>query len=88
MKNFTSILQLGDINEAVRKAEYVKANPFADQELGRNRTLLMLFFNSSLRTRLSTQKAAHKTQHPESGHEPGDERDGAGCEPGGMETRD
>lgn len=58
MKNFTSILQLGDINEAVRKAEYVKANPFADQELGRNRTLLMLFFNSSLRTRLSTQKAA------------------------------
>lgn len=58
MKNFTSILQLGDINEAVRKAEYVKANPFADQELGKNRTLLMLFFNSSLRTRLSTQKAA------------------------------
>ena len=58
MKNFTSILQLGDINEAVRKAEYVKANPFADQELGRNRTLLMLFFNSSLRTRLSAQKAA------------------------------
>lgn len=58
MKNFTSILQLGDINEAVRKAQYVKANPFADQELGRNRTLLMLFFNSSLRTRLSTQKAA------------------------------
>ena len=58
MKNFTSILQLGDINEAVRKAEYVKANPFADQGLGRNRTLLMLFFNSSLRTRLSTQKAA------------------------------
>ena len=58
MKNFTSILQLGNINESVRKAEYVKANPFADQELGRNRTLLMLFFNSSLRTRLSTQKAA------------------------------
>ncbi len=58
MKNFTSILQLGDIKEAVRKAEYVKANPFADQELGRNKTLLMLFFNSSLRTRLSTQKAA------------------------------
>lgn len=58
MKNFTSILQLGNINEAVRKAEYVKASPFADQELGRNRTLLMLFFNSSLRTRLSTQKAA------------------------------
>jgi N-succinyl-L-ornithine transcarbamylase len=39
-------------------AREVKSNPFADQALGRNRTLLMIFFNSSLRTRLSTQKAA------------------------------
>ena len=58
MRHFTSILQLGDIREAVRKAMYVKAYPFDDQSLGRNKTLLMLFFNSSLRTRLSTQKAA------------------------------
>ena len=58
MRHFTSITQLGDIKQAVEKALYVKANPFADQELGRNRTLLMIFFNSSLRTRLSTQKAA------------------------------
>ena len=58
MRHFTSILQLGDIREAVRKAMYVKAHPFDDQSLGRNKTLLMLFFNSSLRTRLSTQKAA------------------------------
>ncbi len=36
----------------------VKADRFAFSELGRNRTLLMIFFNSSLRTRLSTQKAA------------------------------
>ncbi len=58
MKTFTSITQIGDLKEAFAKAEYVKKNPFADQALGKNRTLLMIFFNSSLRTRLSTQKAA------------------------------
>ena len=58
MKHFTSITQLGDLKDALAAAKYVKENPFADQELGRNKTLLMIFFNSSLRTRLSTQKAA------------------------------
>ena len=58
MRHFTSVTQLGNLDEAFAKAKYVKENPFADQELGRNRTLLMIFFNSSLRTRLSTQKAA------------------------------
>ena len=58
MRHFTSIKQLGDLKNALEAAKYVKEHPFADQELGRNRTLLMLFFNSSLRTRLSTQKAA------------------------------
>ena len=58
MRHFTSIKQLPDLAEALEAAKYVKENPFADQELGRNKTLLMIFFNSSLRTRLSTQKAA------------------------------
>ncbi len=58
MKHFTSIKQLGDLSDALAAAKYVKENPFADQALGRNKTLLMIFFNSSLRTRLSTQKAA------------------------------
>ena len=58
MKHFTSIKQLPNLAEALEAAKYVKENPFADQELGRNKTLLMIFFNSSLRTRLSTQKAA------------------------------
>lgn len=58
MRHFTSIKQLGDLKNALEAAKYVKEHPFADQELGRNKTLLMLFFNSSLRTRLSTQKAA------------------------------
>ena len=58
MNTFTSILQLGDLQEALAEAAYVKAHPFADQQLGRNKTLLLVFFNNSLRTRLSTQKAA------------------------------
>lgn len=58
MNHFTSIKQLGNITEALEAAKFVKENPFADQDLGRNKTLLMVFFNNSLRTRLSTQKAA------------------------------
>lgn len=58
MRHFTSIKQIGKLSEALAAAKYVKENPFADQDLGRNKTLLMIFFNSSLRTRLSTQKAA------------------------------
>lgn len=58
MKHFTTVSDIGNIKQALERARYVKENPFADQELGRNKTLLMIFFNSSLRTRLSTQKAA------------------------------
>ena len=58
MKHFTSIKQLEDLGATLEAAKYVKENPFADQQLGKNKTLLMIFFNSSLRTRLSTQKAA------------------------------
>ena len=57
MKHFTSVSQLGDWQEAFAQAQYVKQNPFADQALGKNKTLLLVFFNNSLRTRLSTQKA-------------------------------
>ncbi len=57
MRHFTSVKDISDLNLALEKAKYVKENPFADQALGKNKTLLMIFFNSSLRTRLSTQKA-------------------------------
>ncbi|MFA6701999.1 MAG: N-acetylornithine carbamoyltransferase [Dysgonamonadaceae bacterium] len=57
MRNFTNVNDIGELKIALDKARYVKQNPFADQELGKNKTLLMIFFNSSLRTRLSTQKA-------------------------------
>lgn len=58
MRHFTKVQDIGDLHEALAKAKFVKENPFADQHLGKNKTLLMIFFNSSLRTRLSTQKAA------------------------------
>ncbi len=58
MRNFTNVKDIGPLDAAVREALEIKANPFAFSHLGKNKTLLMLFFNSSLRTRLSTQKAA------------------------------
>lgn len=58
MKKFTCVEDIGDLSLAVKEALEVKADRFAYTELGRNKTLLMIFFNSSLRTRLSTQKAA------------------------------
>ena len=58
MRHFTSVHDIGNLQSALQKAKYVKENPFTDQELGKNKTMLMIFFNSSLRTRLSTQKAA------------------------------
>ena len=58
MRHFTSVKQLGSWQDAYAAAKQVKEHPFADQKLGRNKTLLMVFFNNSLRTRLSTQKAA------------------------------
>ena len=58
MKVFTNVKDLGDLNIALKEALEVKQNRFAYKHLGENKTLLMVFFNSSLRTRLSTQKAA------------------------------
>lgn len=58
MRNFTTVNDIGNLQDAVKEAFEVKANRFAYKHLGENKTLLMIFFNSSLRTRLSTQKAA------------------------------
>ena len=58
MKKFTCVYDIGPLDAAVAEALRIKADRFAFSELGKNKTLLMLFFNSSLRTRLSTQKAA------------------------------
>ncbi len=58
MKTFFNVEDLGDLNKALAEAQEVKKDKFAFQQLGKNKTLLMIFFNNSLRTRLSTQKAA------------------------------
>ena len=58
MRNFISVKDIGNLDNAVKEALEIKADRFRYCELGRNKTLMMVFFNSSLRTRLSTQKAA------------------------------
>jgi N-succinyl-L-ornithine transcarbamylase len=58
MKKYTSINDIANLSEIIQQAIALKNNPFQFFELGKNKTLLMLFFNSSLRTRLSTEKAA------------------------------
>jgi N-succinyl-L-ornithine transcarbamylase len=58
MKNYTSINDIENIPEIIQEAIQLKENPFQFEELGKYKTLVMLFFNSSLRTRLSTEKAA------------------------------
>lgn len=58
MKKFTCVGDIGPLDMAVAEALQIKKDRFTYSDLGRNKTLLMIFFNSSLRTRLSTQKAA------------------------------
>ena len=58
MKTFINVGDLGGLNQALAEAQEIKRDRFKYQQLGKNKTLLMIFFNNSLRTRLSTQKAA------------------------------
>jgi N-succinyl-L-ornithine transcarbamylase len=58
MKHYMSIHDLSSIKDTVKEAIELKKNPLQFQDLGKNKTIGLLFFNNSLRTRLSTQKAA------------------------------
>lgn len=58
MKNYTTIKDISNLSKTIKEAILLKMNPFKFSELGKHKTLVMLFFNSSLRTRLSTEKAA------------------------------
>ncbi len=58
MKSFLHVGDIGDLGKALEEARKVKENPFAWKDLGRNKTIILIFFNNSLRTRLSSQKAA------------------------------
>ena len=56
--NYTSIKEIDSLKKWVKQALKIKKDPLKNQRLGKDKTLVMLFFNPSLRTRLSTQKAA------------------------------
>lgn len=58
MKTFINVEDLGDLRTALAEAQEIKKDRFKYEHLGKHKTLLMIFFNNSLRTRLSTQKAA------------------------------
>lgn len=77
MRTFFNVEDIGDLNKALSEAKEVKANRFGFQGLGKNKTLLMIFFNNSLRTRLSTQKRRYEPRH---------ECHCPGCQCGSVET--
>ncbi|MBO7548204.1 MAG: N-acetylornithine carbamoyltransferase [Bacteroidales bacterium] len=58
MKSFFHVSDIGDLSAALQEAAEVKRTPFAWKALGENKTIMLVFFNRSLRTRLSSQKAA------------------------------
>lgn len=58
MRTFINVEDIGNLNQALAEAQEIKNDRFKYQHLGKNKTLMMIFFNNSLRTRLSTQKAA------------------------------
>jgi N-succinyl-L-ornithine transcarbamylase len=58
MRHFTSVHDVTDLQTLLKEAVNIKRDPFGYETAGRHKTMGLLFFNSSLRTRLSTQKAA------------------------------
>ena len=58
MKTFLHASDLGQLDLALQEAAEIKKDRYAFEHLGKHKTALLIFFNNSLRTRLSTQKAA------------------------------
>ena len=58
MKSFLHVSDIGPLDIALAEAREIKADHYRFESWGRHRTVLLIFFNNSLRTRLSTQKAA------------------------------
>lgn len=58
MKQYLDVTDIENLPKLIDEAIALKKNPFAFETLGKHKTIGLLFFNSSLRTRLSTQKAA------------------------------
>lgn len=58
MKTFLHVQDIGPLNVALAEAAEIKSDRYKYEHLGHHKTALLIFFNNSLRTRLSTQKAA------------------------------
>lgn len=58
MRYYQSVFDLPKLDEALKQAFEIKKDRYAFEHLGKHKTCLLIFFNNSLRTRLSTQKAA------------------------------
>ncbi|HMV14352.1 MAG: N-acetylornithine carbamoyltransferase [Chitinophagales bacterium] len=59
MKNFLNIHDVVNAEQLAQEAIAIKQQKFANKSIGKDKTMVLLFLNSSLRTRISTQKAAH-----------------------------
>ncbi|KAA0126964.1 acetylornithine carbamoyltransferase [Chryseobacterium sp. SN22] len=58
MKKFTAVSDVDNLQEIIKKALFIKENPLSEPEKGKGKTIGLVFLNSSLRTRLSSQIAA------------------------------
>ena len=58
MRIFQNVSDIGNLQQALKEAMEIKEDRYKYSDLGKNKTCLLIFFNNSLRTRLSTQKAA------------------------------
>lgn len=59
LSHFYSVQDAGDPNQLAKEALRIKADPFAESTLAKNKVMGLIFFNSSLRTRMSTTRAAY-----------------------------
>ena len=59
MKHFFSVHDVSNLKALLASAKEIRKQPFGNTQLGKNKTLGLVFFNPSLRTRLSSQKAAY-----------------------------
>ncbi|TAE59171.1 MAG: N-acetylornithine carbamoyltransferase [Bacteroidetes bacterium] len=58
MRHFVSVRDVSDLSALLQSAHACKRDPLAHKTLGQHKTLGLIFFNASMRTRLSTQRAA------------------------------
>ncbi|WP_185857076.1 Rossmann-fold NAD(P)-binding domain-containing protein [Blattabacterium cuenoti] len=58
MKKFFSVEDVINVHDLIKDALILKKHPYDFHHIGKNKTIGLVFFNPSLRTRISCQKAA------------------------------